>query len=491
MSKFIQIGNCSKTYRYIGFIIIALFFKDVSLGSHNVEYFEFLKLIPTGKLEESHFIREFFCYSAIAIFCYIRYKRENISRHNSLDLEINEIKLENHVQDNPTLDFELIHNDSNSDKGYPNLYLLLIAFIWVVNEELFNNFSNVFIHLDFWMIELMIITYFMRKILNLKTYLHQYISFILSSAIPIILKIATIIFCFYDINNKLDSEIGYKYSKGTNKLKVLYVIEYWLVPLGLFIYLVLITVRSFINTKIKWLIDIQYISPNKILVFFGLIGAIFCFLISLISSFQSCGDWNEQKKNLSDYFCKVQYHNKIYFENLAAYFTFYIEEEDEKKKNNIYLEMLSVVIGVAAFIGYWINIMKIIEFLSPVHIIFATPIYYLFNKTYLIIFNLILTDNHEAIRHDMVADEEDNRYVIFRITLDYISDFFSVLGFLVYLEIIELNFCGLDYNLKRKILDRGLIDVSKADFNKSFDTNSDSANSSQNKSFTSLNDSDM
>ena len=153
--------------------------------------------------------------------------------------------------------------------------------------------------------------------------------------------------------------------------------------------------------------------------------------------------------------------------------------------------MLSVVIGVAAFIGYWINIMKIIEFLSPVHIIFATPIYYLFNKTYLIIFNLILTDNHEAIRHDMVADEEDNRYVIFRITLDYISDFFSVLGFLVYLEIIELNFCGLDYNLKRKILDRGLIDVSKADFNKSFDTNSDSANSSQNKSFTSLNDSDM
>ena len=62
---------------------------------------------------------------------------------------------------------------------------------------------------------------------------------------------------------------------------------------------------------------------------------------------------------------------------------------------------------------------------------------------------------------------------------------------MVYLEIIELNFCGLDYNLKRKILDRGLIDVSKADFNKSFDTDSDSANSSQNKSFTSLNDSDM
>ena len=109
-------------------------------------------MIPTGKLEESHFIREFFCYSAIAIFCYIRYKRENISRHNSLDLEINEIKLENHVQDNPTLDFELIHNDFNSDKGYPNLYLLSIAFIWVFNEEFFNNFSNVFIHLDFWMI---------------------------------------------------------------------------------------------------------------------------------------------------------------------------------------------------------------------------------------------------------------------------------------------------------------------------------------------------
>ena len=484
MAKFIQIGNCSKTYRYIGYIIIALFFKDVSFGSHNVEYFDVLKLIPTGKLEDSYFIHQFFCYIAIAIFCYIRYKRENISRHSSIDLEANEIQLDNHVQDNPTLDFELIHNDVSPDKGYPNIYLLLMALGWVFNEELLNHFSNVFIHLDFWMLELMIITYFMKKKLKLKTYRHQYFSFILSSAIPIILKIMTIIFSFYDGNNKIDSELGYKYSKATNKLKVLYVDIYWLVPIGLVIYFILITVRSFINTNIKWLIDIKYISPNKILVFFGLIGAIFCFLVSLISSFKSCGDWNENKKDISDYFCKVQYHNKIYFENIAAYFNFYTEEEDEKKKNYIYLEMLSVIIGVASFIGYWINIMKIIEILTPVHIIFATPIYYLCNKTYLIVFNLILSDNHEPVRQDIDSIPK-------RISMDYISDFFSVLGFLVYLEIIELNFWGLDYNLKRKILDRGLIDVSKADFNKSYDTNSDSANSTTNKSFTSLNDSDM
>ena len=144
--------------------------------------------------------------------------------------------------------------------------------------------------------------------------------------------------------------------------------------------------------------------------------------------------------------------------------------------------MLSLIIGVAAFVGYRINFMKIIEFLTPVHIIFATPIYYLFNKSYLCLFNFIYDGS--AFRKDIYEKE-------IRISLDYASDVVSLLGFLIFLEIIELNFCGLDYNLKRKILDRGLIDVTKADFNKSYDTNSDSANSTTNKSFTSLNDSDM
>ena len=481
MAKCIQFGKWYTPYKYILLIIFFLFLKDVSFGSHSVEYFDKLSLIQTGNLCSSYFIHQIFCYLFITIICFIRNRREIDSRHSSMDLEINDIKLDNQIEGNQTLNFELIHNENNNNKGYPNKYLLLIVFIWVVDEELLNYFNNIFIHLDFWMLELIIISIFMNKILSLKLYSHQKLIFA-TSIIPFILKIITIVFCFYDpLNLDFKGDIGYRYGNSADKLKVLYVSKerpYWLLPLGILIYVGLIIVKSYINTKIKWLIDYQYISPNKILAYNGFIGGILCLLISFIFTFISCGDWDkgDDKRYLNDYFCKVHYKNKKYLESFASYFSF------SEENKYIYLEMLSLIIGVAAFVGYRINFMKIIEFLTPVHIIFATPIYYLFNKSYLCLFNFIY-DGY-AFRKDIYEKE-------IRISLDYASDVVSLLGFLIFLEIIELNFCGLDYNLKRKILDRGLIDVTKADFNKSYDTNSDSANSTTNKSFTSLNDSDM
>ena len=38
--------------------------------------------------------------------------------------------------------------------------------------------------------------------------------------------------------------------------------------------------------------------------------------------------------------------------------------------------------------------------------------------------------------------------------LDSLGDILSTIGFLIYLEIIELNFCGLNYYLRRKISER-------------------------------------
>ena len=38
--------------------------------------------------------------------------------------------------------------------------------------------------------------------------------------------------------------------------------------------------------------------------------------------------------------------------------------------------------------------------------------------------------------------------------LDFFSQFFGIIGILVYIEFIELNFCDLNYNLRRKITER-------------------------------------
>ena len=35
------------------------------------------------------------------------------------------------------------------------------------------------------------------------------------------------------------------------------------------------------------------------------------------------------------------------------------------------------------------------------------------------------------------------------------SEFFAILGYMIYLEILELNFCGLSKNLKQIIIEKG------------------------------------
>jgi len=57
--------------------------------------------------------------------------------------------------------------------------------------------------------------------------------------------------------------------------------------------------------------------------------------------------------------------------------------------------------------------------------------------------------------------------------LDESGDIASIIGFLIYLEIIELNFCGLNYNLKKNIIIRSESDVNGL-FISDYDSDSDS-----------------
>ena len=92
----------------------------------------------------------------------------------------------------------------------------------------------------------------------------------------------------------------------------------------------------------------------------------------------------------------------------------------------------------------------IIKYLTPVHLIFSFPVYYFVQKVVLIINTLI-------IEKTFFSASRIN-YIQVKFILDILGDILSSFGFLVYLEIIELNFCKLNYNLRRKISDRASIE---------------------------------
>ena len=176
----------------------------------------------------------------------------------------------------------------------------------IVVDILIKLFDYILKDLDFWMIELFILYYvFMKRIFKIKIYNHQKFAIFYNLTFPSILKVITILLSFFDDCNEGE---GYKYynSNGCTYyndndkiLKVLYVKYKWLVPLGIIIYIGIITLRSWIYTEIKWFMDIKNVSQNKILMIYGFFGATLCSLLCWLSSSIECNS------EIYYYICKV------------------------------------------------------------------------------------------------------------------------------------------------------------------------------------------
>ena len=98
------------------------------------------------------------------------------------------------------------------------------------------------------------------------------------------------------------------------------------------------------------------------------------------------------------------------------------------------------------------NVMMIIKYLTPMHTVFLTPIFFFFYKIVVIICNIIYC----SIRKDLSGflDNKEVPMIMAKFILDFLQDIFCFLGFLVYLEIIQLNFGGFNYNLRDEIIKR-------------------------------------
>ena len=87
----------------------------------------------------------------------------------------------------------------------------------------------------------------------------------------------------------------------------------------------------------------------------------------------------------------------------------------------------------------------IIKYYTPIHVIFSYPVQFFIEKTFLLIFTAIFFPDELFSKQNQLK----------KFLLDESGDIASILGLLIYLEMIELNFCGLSYNLKKNIINRG------------------------------------
>ena len=134
--------------------------------------------------------------------------------------------------------------------------------------------------------------------------------------------------------------------------------------------------------------------------------------------------------------------------NQSYYFeSFYLYWKTQREIKNIIIEMMNFTFGIMANVFYLFYFIILIKYLTPMHLI-------VLNLTHSF-FLFILGHLNDLIQGEKETENKGhNGLIIFMEYLDYINRALVLFGLLVYLEIIELNFCEFNYNLRKNIIER-------------------------------------
>ena len=187
---------------------------------------------------------------------------------------------------------------------------------------------------------------------------------------------------------------------------------------------------SFSRVKSKVLMEFNYISPYKIIILIGFFGLLITSIFLTFTSIFKC-------EGKITKICDVIYEdgrNELdkYYDNFLIYFS------NLKLKNetiNFWLEIL-LIIPLFSFLNFMKILVEMLTifYLNPFYILFSNNLYYGTRNILSFIFNY-----------------KSNPLNIKKFILDSTCDFLCILAYLIYLEIIECRFCGLNKNLKKSL----------------------------------------
>ena len=275
----------------------------------------------------------------------------------------------------------------------------------------------------FWTFEILFILRFMRKYFIMDFYFHHKVSiiFIISTCTILLLTASFLPNSLYDKNTG-NAYKNIEVKLGSKFYSILFI----------FIFIALSFIYSFTRVYSKILMQIKFISPYKIIIMFGIIG----FIISLIASIVSY---------------KIDYKDNFY-----NYFSAMREVLNGEKPYKFWVEIFCIY-PLFTFISFLEITFRIftIYYLNPIYVLLKDNFY--FSITILISFLFNISHDRLKIAHFFLA---------------FFANISSGLGYLVYLEMVELNFCGLNKNIKRRLMQKGENEFKKLNASNIIDNNS-------------------
>ena len=414
MVKFITLGKFENKYKYVIFYILTMLPLEYFLGDNFPDEMK-IKYLRREYFPNPVFVYEIFKYLGILIVGLIisRFETENIFPvNNPSNIEKKE----------SSMDVELILEEKEILlPNYSSLSISIIICIFVIELKSSELFYLVGLYgLDFWMIEIIFIAMINIFLFKIKIYIHQKL------AISIILIFSTLmeILSIISVYNSGGYRIYFEYS--------------WLIIIGILGFLIFFFADAYVLCKMKWFFDLKFISEKRMLISFGFFGIIVFLISSMISHFVEC-----QTSTFSSVICYVydEENSSKYVDNFKIFFKNIWMEDRNPFVNLIYILILLLKILLSAF--HYFFAFLIVKILSPEYLVCSDSILYFIMKIITLIYYLA-TNN---VTTDFV--------------FDFLSQIFSILGTIIYLELIELNFCGLNHNVKKNINIRAKTESSK------------------------------
>ena len=442
--KYIGIGNCNKynIYLLIGFLCLLL--KNCLLGLNSANKEKPARIFPfKAKIKDHKLLDNFIQFSSIifgGVILYFFQRRNHLKKND-------EVSIQNYEK------IKEILNDNKYGSILFNLILIGILFPLAIIFEDFTNLAHS--NISFWSLEIFNIGIISYLIFKNEIYRHKKLAIYIMFFVTIIIFIDFFIPSTKHENSENKNELTDKNAFEIAIIKY----GFYSIPLLLIANELRHIQRDYCWLNMKYLMDIKSLPPYKIFLVIGSIGIVFIIILFSIFTFVPCKTFNGVDKNGNNYFYNntgeplklyLEYCSlKNYDENTKELYLYYdslklISREYSNTDKDNMLEIFLLIPSL--FLVYSISNISnliIIRYFDPNNILIYRYFYYFVKNIILIILN---EGDEQYMRHDKFIIKE-------------LENFAGIICGLVYIEMLELKFCKLDYELKKNIDRRGTEDI--------------------------------
>ena len=459
---FIGFGKFSRYHKYLLIAIICQFISDYSMGLNKMNkdskdvniIFRFYAKLNQHKLVKIFIEFLGFIFGGVILYFIYNILEGKTGKKNSMAKV--QRKREKYLE---------------NKKNYNYIELFFIGFFLSFNKIVVNLANNFLVlENDFWVLELVSITIFSYYILKMKIKNHHI------AAIVIIIPIIFIDIISYFLPNTRsddckDDECKEIYLTDNNFFEIIKIIneklknKFQIIILIFFLFILGIILKDYSWVKSKYLIDIRGINPYKILISTGLLGCILVTICFFILSSVPCYTLEVDNFYYNNKTKSYEKDNRNY--NLSNEICFYTEKEQNESNINLSLyydnityffedeynliENIDDNLEIFVFIPLYFFMYSTIKIMNVMMIKYLDPNVILINKNVAFFIEGI-------INYFFIIQFDKNYLIPTKFLLLEIKHLISLISNIVYLEILELKFCNLDYDIRKSIAIRGEIE---------------------------------